>query len=251
MPKAVEAAKRALELDSHLGEAEAMLATVRFWYDWDWTGAEKGFKRSLELNPGYTSAHDQYAWFLTLMGRYPEAISEFERATQLDPLSAVFAGELPVPYIFQGQYEKGIELEQKAMDLDPNFFMIPFGLGRIYSLKGNYSKATELFKKSFELGNSPISLGWLGNCYGLSGNKSEALKVFEQLKELSKQRRYVSSFYYALICIGLGDKDQAFQWLEESYRDKDPFMAFLKVDPSLNPIRSDPRFSNLMKRVGF
>jgi len=251
MPRAVEAAKRALELDNHLAEAEAVLATVHFFYDWDWIRAETGFKRALELNPGYTGAHDQYAWFLILMGRYREAVTEFERAQQLDPLSSVFTAELAVPYLFQGQYDKAMELARKAIDMDPFFFMSHFSIGRIYELKGNYPDAIESFKKSFQLGNSPISLGWLGNAYALSGNKSDALNVIDQLKGLSRERRYVSPFYYALIYTGLGDKDQAFFWLEQAYRQKDSFMTFLKADPSLNPLRSDSRFAELLKRVGY
>jgi len=251
MPKAVEAAQRALQLDHHLAEAEAVLASVRFWYDWDWDNAEKGFNRALELNPSSAGVYEQYAWYLVLMGRSSESKVEFERAQQLDPLSANIQAEQCVPDIFLGHYDKEIEAcHRKAIDMDPNFFMSHFAIGRVYELEGKYPQAIESFTKSFQLGNSPIALGWLGNAYALSGNKNQALKVIEQLNRLSEQRRYLSPSYYALIYIGLGDKDQAFHWLEEGYRQRDPFMTFLKVDPSLNPLRSDPRFAELLRRVG-
>jgi len=250
MPKAKTAALKALEIDDGFAEAHVSLAWVRFNYDWDWPGAEKEFKRAIELNPGYATAHHWYSIHLATLGRSDEGLAEANRALELDPLSIMINFNVAVPHYYGRRFDQAIEQYRKTIDMDPNFPIPHWALGRAYTAKGIYREAiAELEKYSALTGGSSRALAALGNAHARSGDHREALRVLEELNAISKQR-YVPSHHFAWVYIGLGDKDQAFAWLEKAYEERSSYLTWLKVDPVFDPLRSDPRFADLMRRVG-
>ena len=250
--RARAAALKALEIDDTLGEAHASLAIIRVRRDWDWVGAEQEFKRAIELYPGYTTAHHWYAIFLTVMGRLDEARGEIKRAQQLDPLSLVVktASAWPV-YVSARQYEQAIGELRTAIALDPNFAGAHNRLGRVFLLTGLYEEAIAELQKGVTLSRaSSYMLADLGYAYAVVGRKAEAAKVLDELQELSR-RRYVGPSHIALIYTGLAERDRALDWLEKAYKEHDTELVFLKVDPRFDPLRSDPRFQDLLRRMNF
>jgi tetratricopeptide (TPR) repeat protein len=245
--KAREAARKALEIDDTLAEAHTSLGYIKATYDWDWTGGEKEFQRAIELNPGYAEAHRQYGVALREMGRLGEAIAEHKRALELDPLSLVINRALGLDFYDARQYDQAIEQERKTLELDPNFLQAHDTLGSAYVQKSMYKEGTAEFEK--ELAISPsyaVALSWLGYADAVAGRRAEAQKVLDQLNDLSKQK-YVSPIGRARIYAGLREKDQAFEWLEKGYEDRS--IPALKVEPALDPLRSDPRFADLLRRM--
>jgi TolB-like protein len=252
MPKARAAAMRALELDERLAEAHTSLARVLAIYDWDWPGAEKEFKRAIELNPRYAIAHQWYGDYFEVMGRHNEAIAEERRALELDPLSLTINFELGLAFYYARNYDQAIEQFQKTLELDPNFPPPHQFLPAAYEQKGMYGEAIAGFQKGITpRGGSewPMSAPGLGHVYAVSGKKAEARTVLNELKQLSGQE-YVPAYDIALIYAGLGEKDQAFAWLEKAYEERSFPMAWLKVEPQWDSLRSDPRFADLVRRVG-
>ncbi len=248
-PKAKAAALKALELDDTLAEAQTSLATVRFNYDWDWTGAAQGFKRSIELNPSYATAYQRYSLYLMAMGRTKESLAQMNRARELDPLSISMNFSLGWRLYMAHQYDQAIEQLQNTLDMDPSFALPRMVLGQAYEQKGAYPQAlTELQKAVSASHESPQMLGALGNAYGASGNRSEAGKVLAQLMEQSK-KQYVSPFYVAIVYAGLSENDKAIDWLEKAYKDRSNAIVFSKVDPQLDTLRSTPRFKSLLRRL--
>jgi serine/threonine-protein kinase len=250
-PKAKQAAMRALELDVHLPEAHVSLATVRFLYDWDWAGAEEQYKQAIALNPGLPDAHQQYGYFLAFQSRFDEASREMQQAHDLDPVTlARMAGVGEVLHLSR-RSDEAIAAFQKTLDQDANFGFGYWALGRAYLEKGMYSQAIEALRKSIPLsGDSPDEPAELARAYALSGRKREALAILDELKLRSKKKKYISASLFAGIYGALGEKDQAFALLNQAYEDRDFFLVALKVEPSFDPLRSDPRFSALVKRVG-
>jgi TolB-like protein/tetratricopeptide (TPR) repeat protein len=256
MPKAKAAALRALEIDDSLAEAYASLAIVLHRYDWDWPGAEKSFQRAIELNPNSARPHLWYGWLLMTAGRLDEALAELKKAEDVarsvDPLGlvdirATFANSL----YFARQYDRAIDACRKAYKLNPNYFVTHYVLGRAYAQKRKYAQSIRVLKKAVESCKGNLLLVTaLAHSYAISGRKPQALKILDELSELRK-KRYVPAIYLATICAGLLDKDQSFLWLEESYKERSDGMIFLKVERLLDPIRRDPRFPALMRRVGF
>ena len=253
MPKAKAAAMRALELDETLAEAHTSLARVLATYDWDWTGAEKEYKRSIELNPRYATAHQWYSGCLEVMGRRNEAMAERKRARELEPLNLTINFALGLTFYYDRDYDQAIEQFQKTLELDQNFPAVLTFLPAAYEQKGNYDKAIAEFKKAVLLqganAESSFSLSGLGHVYGVSGKKAEARAVLDKLKQKSRQE-YISAVHIALVYAGLGEKDQAFAWLEEAYKERSFQMQGLKLDPRWDSLRSDPRFADLLRRVG-
>ncbi len=252
MPKAKAAAMRALELDETLAEAHASLARVLASYDWDWTGAEKEFKRAIELNPRYATAHQWYGGYLEAMGRHNEAIAERKRAQELDPLSLIINFELGLAYYYARDYDQAIEQFQKTLDLDQNFPPANSFLPAAYEQKGMYREAIAGFKTAIPLrGGSEVSFlsSGLGHVYAVSGNKSEARAVLDELKQVSGEE-YVPATSIALVYAGLGERDQAFAWLDKGYEQRAFQMQWLKIEPKWDSLRSDPRFQDLLRRVG-
>ena len=247
MPKAREAALEALKIDDTLAEAHTSLAAVQAFYDYDIVSSEREFKRALELNPGSASAHQWYAWYLFVLKRPEEALREIRRAQELDPLSLLINGEVGMAYYFARQYDRAIEEDKKAMEMDPNNSFARIGLTRNYIQIRKYEEAIATASKP-EPDDSYL-LASLGEAYARSGKTAEAQKVIDKLNELTKQR-YVPPYAVAWIYVGLGQKQQALDWLEKSYANREDTMIWLNSDPSLDDLRSEPRFQDLVRRVG-
>ena len=246
---AAAAAKRALEIDNDLAEAQASLAYANL-YQWNWAGAEQGFKRAIELSPSYASAHLWYAHYLTARGRFEEALAEVKLAETLDPLSPIIKTQVGWLLGFARRDDEAIEQYQKVLEMDPNFVWALWQLGIAYTEKGLFDQAIATLEKAVTLsGRNPTMLAWLGNAYVKSGRRAEAQELLNELTELSKQR-YISPFSLVLLHFNLGNKDQAFAWLEKAYQERSNGMAYLNVDRGFDPLRSDPRFQDLLRRVG-
>ena len=249
-PKARQAAQKALELDDQLAEAHATLGAVKHFYDWDFAGAEKEFKRAIEINPSNAEAHQMYSYYLSAMGRFDESLTEMRRAQELDPLSIekiIGVGEI---FHFQRQHDQAIEQYQKALEMDPNSGFAHWALGNAYVSKEMYTEAIAEYQKSIPLsGDSPDEPASLAYAYALSGRRKEALQIIDDLQQRS-QHRYISPTIIAFIYAGLGEKEQAFEWLEKAYQRRDFLLVLLKVEPMFERLRSDPRFPDLVQRVG-
>jgi len=248
-PKAKAAAMKALQLDDTLAEAQTSLATVRFNYDWDWAGAASGFQRSIELNPSYATAYQRYSLYLMAMGRTNESLAQMTRARELDPLSISMNFSLGWRLYMARKNDQAIEQLQNTLEMDPNFALPRMVLGQAYEEKNAYPQALSELQKAVGISHdSPQMLGALGHAYGASGNRSEAEKVLVKLMEQSK-RQYVSPFYVAIVYVGLAENDKAVDWLENAYGDRSNAIVFAKVDPQLDPLRSNPRFQALLHRL--
>jgi TolB-like protein/Flp pilus assembly protein TadD len=239
-------ATRAIELDDSLPEGHAELANTAMTLDWDWASAETEFRRALELNPNSASIHEKYAFYLVRTGRLPEALAEVQRGVDLDPVSWHSFHAEGFIYYFSHQYDQALSLIRRVRALDINPPDWSFLLGDVYAEKGRYSEAIAEFLKS---GNGPDSLGHLGNAYARAGQAAAALKTIAQLQQ-HVQANGVGRYEIALVYAGLGRKQEAFKWLDEAYDVHDPGLLYLKIDPCLDPLRSDPHFDTLMRRVG-
>jgi len=248
--RAKAAAGKALELDDTLAEAHSSLAFVKEFYDWDWLGAEREYKRAIALHPSYATAHQWYSGYLSAMGRHKESIVEAKRARELDPLSLFTSTTLGWVFYYARQYDQAIDEFQKTLDMEPNFVAAHYYLGGAYLQKKMYNKAIAEAQIVIDLSaaRDPAILPLLGIAYSMSGKRNEAKNVLDELLELSKQR-YVSPFLIAWIYSGLGKKDQAFEWLDEAYEEHNSSLIFLKVDPMLDSLRSDPRFTVLLNKM--
>ena len=249
-PKAREAAEKALELDESLAEAHSALAVVKFSYDWEFTAAEREFRRALEINPNYSDAHKMNSYYLTAMGRFDDALKEMTRAQELDPLNLEkIAGSGEVLY-HQRRYDQAIEQYGKALEMDPNSGFVHWALGRTLLAQGKYDEAVAELKKSIPLsGESPDEPAELARAYALSGRRDEARKILEELKSLSA-RKQVAPSVVAAIYGALGDKAQAFELFERAFKERDVILVLLNVEPMFDPLRSEPRFAELASRVG-
>jgi serine/threonine protein kinase/Flp pilus assembly protein TadD len=250
MPKAKEAVTRALQLDSSLAEAHTALAFILFNYDWDWAGAEKEFKRAIEANPNYAEAHHQYGWFLALMGRTSEGITELKHAQQLDPLSPLIDVDLNAPYYWSRQYDRSIAVSRKVLDMAPNFFLAHYTLGWASIEKKDFSTAISELQKAKSLEDTPWITGALAYAYAVSGNRGGAQQLLSELQNAAS-RRWITPYWIAMIYLGLGDRDNTFRWLEKAYDERSQWLVWLKSDPIVDSIRSDPRFQDLVRRIGF
>jgi len=236
-PRANEAALKALEIDDTLAEAHTSLALVKVYQEWDWSGGEREIQRAIALNPDYAFAHLWYGWILMNMGRVEESIAEVKRALELDPLSLTINWILGVAYNFARQYDQAIEQYRKTIELDTNFSFAHSFLGLAYAHKFMFKEGIAELEKAVAISPSNLSLAFLGNVYATAGRRPEAQKVLDKLNEISKER-YVAALHRALICVGLVEKEQAFDWLEKAYEEH--FIVVIKVFPSYDPLRSDP-----------
>lgn len=250
MPKAKEAAKKALELDDGLPQAHVDLATVLAQYEWDWTAAEQEYRRSIQLDPNYAAAHTFLGYLLVSEGRFEEGIQEDRRAVELDPLSPEANWFLGWMLYSARRYEEAIDQLRKTIDLDPNFFLAHTVLGVAYEQKGRMPAAISELEKGVRLGECNQSLGELGRAYAVVGKRREAQQLAGRLIGEWK-RSHVGAYDIAIIETGLGEKDQAIAWLESAYQDRTFFMDNLKVEPELDTLRSDPRFKDLLRRMNF
>ncbi len=242
---------RALELDSNLADAHRSYAANSFYFDWHWEKAEEEFQRAIELNPNYSSAHQFYAWFLAAMGRTEEAHTTIRRALELDPLALTAYLTASDVFYLSRQYDQAITQLQELLDLSPNAPLALSRLGWSYVQKGMFKEAIGEMEQAVTLSpdNTEI-LGMLGHAYAAAGQTAEARKVLDDLHGLAK-KRYVLPYGFALIHTGLGENEKALEWLERAYQDRDGWMPFLQVEPRLDPLRSDPRFQDLLRRMNF
>lgn len=251
MAKAREAALKALALDDTLVEAHFSLANVYFQYDWDWIKAEQEFKRALELDPKNAEAHSAYGFFLTMQARFDEGFAEMNRGRELSPMSLEADFNIAPCYYFGRRYDEAIASAGRTIELAPDFWLPYLIAGRAYEQKHQLSAAIARYQKAHAIDDTiPEPLMDLGRAYGLSGQRAEAERVLNDLK-LRTKTAYASPFQIAMVYIGLGDKDQAFAALEQAYEARSWYMTWLKVAPEFDELRSDPRFVDLSRRVGF
>ncbi|HJZ66610.1 MAG TPA: protein kinase [Blastocatellia bacterium] len=248
-PKAKAVARKALQIDDTLAEAHTSLADVLYSYDRNFAESFSEYQRAIELNPNYPTAHHWYGEDLAVAGRFDEGIAELRRAQELDPLSLIINADLGEVYTWARQYDKAIEQLRKTIEMDQSFYYAHWQLGLAYELKGLLPEALAEYQRARQLDDDPWVLALLGHAYAVSGKRDEALKALDQLKEASKQR-YTAAYGFAVLYTGLGERDQAFQWLERSYQDRANDLINLKIDPLLDNLRSDPRFADLVRRVG-
>ena len=247
--KAKGVAKIAVDMDETLAEAHTSLAYALILYDWNSSESNREFERAIELNPMYATAHHWHSIGLRAVGRFDESIAEIRRAQELDPLSLIINADLGTDYIYARQYDKAIAQLRETIQMDPTFYYAHWRLGIAHEMKVSLQNAVAEYQTARQLNDDPSVVASLGRAFAGSGKKDEALRMLEQLKEFARQR-YVSAYSFALVYAALGGKDQAFQWLEKSYQDRAFDLAFLKVDPLLDNLRSDPRFADLVRRVG-
>jgi TolB-like protein len=249
MSKARAAAMKALEIDDTLSEAHAAMGIIKMFYEWDWSGAEEEFRKAIESNHNNAIAHQRFGLYFNLLGRFDEAKRELDLAMLIDPLSPHSYWSLTLTYFLTCEYEKAIEEVNKALEMERDYKPALYLLGRTYERSGQLDHAIEVFKKIFALSNSPMFLGALGRAYAGSGQHVLARNVLKELEELSK-RYYVSAYSKAIIHLALGDEEQALECLEKACDDRCEMMTWLRIDPSFDSIRNDPRFTNLLHRVG-
>ena len=250
MPKAKAAALRALELDSSLSEAHTSLAMINLLFDWDWAHAEQEFKRAIELDPNNTNAHHWYSHLLLPMGRVDESLLESQRALQNAPLDLIINVHLGWHYLYSRQYKSAVDQLNKTLEMDPNYTVARRYLGLTYEQTGQHQEALKALQTALESvkKNSAIEAE-VGHALAISNNKAEAQRVLDRLLALSKER-FVSSYDIAHIYVGLGDHDKAFFWLEKALNERDDLLVYLKADPRMDPLHSDPRFSKLVQKIG-
>ena len=250
IPPARAAAERALAIDPNLAEAYASRGHVR-WKDRDWAGAEADFKRSIEINPNYPSAHLFYALFLTFNGRFEEGISEGKRSVELDPYSVPIMSGLAMIYHFAGHTDEALATAKRSVEIDPSVPVAHQRLGSIYLHNGRYPEAIASLQKAVDLGNrGQLAVGSLAHAYAMSGNKSGALKLLVELERASKDQ-YVSHYLLATVYIVLDDKQRALELLEKAYTERSIDLLQVKVDPKCDPLREEPRFQEVIRKVNF
>lgn len=251
MPKAKEAAETAIRLDPGSAEAQAALALVRQSYDYDLDGAERAYQRAFAINPSYGTARQWHSVLLMARGRHEEALAEIEKARALDPLSPVIPASRIQAFYFARQYDRAIEESRKAIEVEPNFLQTHYHLGQSLLQKGMYGEAiAELQKMRERCGGIEFCTMALGHAYAVAGNRAEAMKSLADLKSRAATGKYVPAIYFTAIYTGLGDTSQAMQWLQKAYDERTEYLIFLNVEPMADPLRSDPKFKDLLRRLG-
>jgi len=250
-PKARAAAVRALELDPTLAEAQTSLATEKFNYEWDWSGAAQGFERAIGLNPSYATAYQRYSLYLIAMGRAQDSFAQIQKARELDPLSLSINFSLGWRLYMARQYDAAITQLKDTLEMDPSYELPHLVAGQAYEQKGNYALAIPELRKAVELSRgTPLMVSALAHAYARSGNRAEAEKLLAQLQAKS-MNHYVSPYYFAIVCVGLGRTEEALDWLEKAFGDRSNGLVFLKVEPELDDLRSNSRFIALQQKLEF
>jgi TolB-like protein/Tfp pilus assembly protein PilF len=249
-PKARAAAERALALDATLGDAHAVLATVRLKFDWDWNGAAQEFERVFELNPSLAEAHQEHGTYLEALRRFDEAVAARKRARELDPLSAQRTADVGYPLYYAGRYAEAIEYYRAALDLDQNFFWSHAWIGQARIEQRMYAEAIDEIQAALRIsrGNTRV-LATLGYAYAMAGQRPRAQQAVAELQTRSKGT-YVSPYFLAVISAGLGDRAAALDYLEKALQERQPYLVLLDVEPVFSKLRDDPRFQTLLQRIG-
>jgi len=249
MPRASENVLKALALDDGLADAHKTLAIIKFYGDWDWAAAEKEFQRALALNPSYSEGHRMYAVYLSALGRAEDAFGEIQIAQRLDPLSLSTSVTAGWTSYYARQYDRALQQCRGVLELDPNSSSAHECLGDAYTAKGNFAQAiAECRQAATGSGDDPMRLAGLARSYALAGRETDARKLLAQLDKLSKTE-YIAPYFFAIVEGALGEKDQAFAWLEKGFNGRDAYLARLRVDVAMDPLRSDARFKALLRRM--
>ncbi len=249
-PKARDAAQRALQLDPRLVEAHAVLGNVAMGYDWDFAAAEKELQAAINLNPSYSTAHEWYAHLLIVEGRNAEALAEARRASHLDPVAPLFHSVLAETYYYGGNYEAAIAEAQQVVKAHPDFLLAYFWLGSAYREMKMYPQAIDTFSRARQMsGDFPVTLMAYGHAQAVAGNAQEARSALHTLEQL-RNTRYIPDLYLAAIHVALGEKDEAFRLLDSAFEERVDRLVYLNVDPMADPLRSDPRFAQLLHKIG-
>jgi TolB-like protein/DNA-binding winged helix-turn-helix (wHTH) protein/Tfp pilus assembly protein PilF len=247
--KSKAAVRKALEIDDTLAQAHATLGAMNMFSDLDWEAAEREYKRAIELNPNYEITYELYSYLLSALGRPDEAIAMAQRGLELDSLSTLLSEDVAAAYYLARQYDRAIEQIQKTREIEPNRPGSYIALGGIYDVKGMYEESITEYQKAINASERTSTiLGLLGHVYAVSGKRNEVGKILNEMKEMSKQK-YVSPYDLATLYVGLGEKDKALEQLNYAYEEQSGWMIYLKVEPLFDPLRSDPRFKNLLKRM--
>jgi len=249
LPKAEEAAKRALELDGKLSEAHDALGWVDFIYRWDWTAAERELQRAIELSSGNALAHDHYANFLLSVGRHAEAFAESQRAQALDPLSFWIHADSGLYFFMGRQYDSAVEQERRALELEPNCYTCHAYLALAFAQKRQFAEAVVEARRARVPQASPIDVATAGSVIAAAGDRAEAEELVSGLLH-TMRRRFVCPYEIATTYLALGKRDEAIRWLEKAYQARSICMIWMGVDPRLDPLRSEPRFQNLLQGIG-
>ena len=248
--RAREAAKKALEIDDSLGEAHAALAEVLMHYDYDWAGAREEFEKAIRREENYASAHDEFSLYLALCGDSRDGMKELQRAHDLDPFSLVIAANWSLQYYYARDYAKAITKAQEAVTLEPRFALSHFWLGRAYEAAGDHARAiVELQEATKSEPGLPLFLAVLGHAYGAAGRRTEAMAVLKALEDASRQHS-ISPVLFSLVYTGMGDKERALHYADDAYRERAPLLTRMKRDPILDGLRQEPRFVELVEKVG-
>ena len=249
-PKGKAAAKMALQLDPDLAEAHTPLAALLWLHDWHWEEAEREFKRSLELSPAYPTANHWYAEYVMTMGRHGEALARMQKGQELDPLSLIISVAVGWAFYLGRRYDEAIEQLRRTIELDPNYPVTYWILGLVLRKTGCYEQAIAEGEKGVNLSSgSPLMRAALAHTLGSAGRTTEALQTVDDLTRLAK-RKYVAPYFFAGIHIGLGENDRAIEYLEKCYEEHSHWLIYLHIDPSMDGLRDDSRFQNLLRRVG-
>ncbi len=248
-PDARAAVAKALQIDSGLADGHLTLANIKLWYDWDWEGAGREYRRALDLSPNDSAAHRNYSHYLLLMRRFDEALAETRRALDLDPLDRLANAHLVWVYLDTHQPDKALAQSAKLLELDPSYKGIYYFVGGAYEEQARWPEAIAAYRKA-EDPQDPGYLRGIAHAWAASGNREEAQAALAKLLALAR-KRYISPVGLACVYAGLGERDTAFAWLEDAYRRHTPALASIQADPQLDPLRSDPRFQDLLRRVAF
>lgn len=251
LPKARAAAVKAVEIDGLLAEAHASFGLLKMYYDHDWEGTEREYKLAIELNPGNAISHKRYGEYLMFTRRFDEALEEYKLSLKLDPLSLQSNINLGTVLFLMREYEQSIRQIKKTVELDPGYCPAHMTLACCYMASGDARAAIAEFELAWQLDNEAyLILGFLGYAYGAAGRPLEAAKVLEELLETS-EKKYVSPYGIAITYLGLGEREKALSWLQKTYEDRNDFLMWLNVAPELEALRSDTRFTDLLRRIGF
>ncbi len=249
-PKAEAAAMKALELDETLGEAHTSLGFSRLLYDWNFAEAEREFKRAIELSPNYPNAHDGYGFYLKAVGRHTEAIEKGRLFQRLEPLSTFAHVSLGYAYYFARDYDKAIEECRKALEMDKHSTFAYRNLGLALLQQKKFDQAIEALKNAVRFSSGGLAFeSYLGFAYAVAGQRDEAVRVLENL-QVTDRERYVPAYNFAIVYTGLGDFEHAFEWFENALKERSGFMPFLKVEPTVDALRHDSRFQELLQKIG-